>query len=193
VTAEYHRRYPSVRIDGHEISTDKAIEYVLNGKVDFAIVAMDEEDSRLFIEPIYNDRIYVACPIGHPLARKRSVSWSDVACENIVMLRADHNLGRITQMELASSEVATKPMIEVGAMSSVVGLVRAGAGVAFAPEYTTDFCRSEGICLIPFTKKDQRFRTLSLIRRENARLSIAAAEFVALLKVRLNDLQTNRR
>lgn len=190
VVAEFHRLHPAVRIEGHEISTDKAIEYVVNGKVDFGVVAIDEPDRRLAVEPIYTDGIYLACPIEHRLAAKQRVSWGDVAMENIVMLRADHNLGRTIQNELAHGKIVTQPTIEVGAMSSVVGLVRAGAGVAFAPGYTQDFCRSEGICLIPFIEREQRSRTLSLIRRENARLSMPAASFVRLLKTRLQERQT---
>jgi DNA-binding transcriptional LysR family regulator len=192
VMTEFHRLHPAVRIGGHEISTDKAIEYVVNGKVDFGVVVIDETDSRLVIEPIYSDRILLACPSDHHLASREEVSWTDIRDEHVITLRTDHNLSRTVQGFLDTQKVRTRSVIEVGAMSSVFGLVRAGAGIAFAPEYTSDFCEAEGVRLVPFHRKDQRSRTLSLIRRENARLSMSAARFVDLLKTRLGEIQRAR-
>lgn len=184
VVAEFHRLHPLIHIEGHEISTDLAIEYVINGKVDIGIVAIDEHDPKLIAEPIYVDRIHLACRKDHRLAKKRRIAWRDLDAENLVMLRADHNLGRIAESELAARNMSVAPLIEVGAMSSVLGLVRAGTGVALAPDYTRAFCKAEGIELIPFVKQEERTRTLFLIRRANARLSMSAARFVALMKTR---------
>lgn len=192
VIAEFHQLHPAIRIEGFETSTDLAIEYVINGKVDVGIVAIDEADTKLIAEPIYTDHIYLACPDGHRLATMSRISWRELRSETIIMLRDDNNLGRTMQAALARSDVTGPPIIEVGAMSSVVGLVRAGAGVAFAPEYTSDFCHSQGVRLIPFVSNEQRSRNLSLIRRENARLSMSATHFVTLLKTRLAELQKNR-
>lgn len=191
VVAEFHRLHPAVRIDGFEISTDLAIEHVINGKVDIGIVAMDGAHPKLLVEPVYTDRIYLACAEGHRFASKSKVSWKDLYSEDIIMLRADHNIGRIMRAALSRHNIVAAPTIEVGAMSSVLGLVRAGAGVAFSSGYTADFCRSEGIRLVPFSSPEQRSRTLSLIRRENARLSMAASHFVSLLKSRLAEIQTS--
>ncbi|NML31753.1 LysR family transcriptional regulator [Paraburkholderia antibiotica] len=193
VIAEFHSLHPDVRIEGFEISTDLAIEYVINGKVDVGVVALDEVEPKLIAEPIYTDHIYLACPAHHRLAEKRQVSWKDLRDEAIVMLRDDHNLGKIMQSSLARSNVTMSSVIEVGAMSSVVGLVKAGAGIAFAPEYTYDFCARAGIRLIPFVRREQTTRTLSLIRRENASLSLAATSFVKLLEGRLGERGAARR
>lgn len=182
VMAEFAQAYPNVRLEAHEISTDLAIDYVLNGKVDFGIVAMDHDDPRLLIEPVYKDLLCVACPLSHPFAGGKPVSWKQLMAENVIMLRADHNMGRIVESIMRKQKLDFSPMIEVGAVSTLLGLVKAGAGVAVAPEYAARFASTFGICMIPIRDSRKNARTLSLIRRRNARSSMAANQFIRLMR-----------
>lgn len=185
VMAQYQRAHPGIRLEAHEISTDLAIDYVVNGKVDFAVVAIDQPEPRLLIEPVYRDRLCLACPLSHPLANGEAVSWAQLAAENLIMLRTDHNMGRIVQSMMTKRALDFSPMIEVGALSSVLGLVKAGVGVAVVPEYAARSGATSGIRIIPIRESDECIRTLSLIRRRNARSSIAATKFIELLQASL--------
>jgi len=182
VMATYHAQYPGVRIEIHEISTDLAIEYVMNGKVDFGIVAIDSQHPKLLIEPIYSDRLCLACPTSHPLTKNRFVTWETVANEDLIMLRTDNNMGRTVQSIMSDEGLDFNPMIEAGALTSLLGLVKAGAGVAVIPEYAARHSRDFGISTVPIRPGKRNTRTLSLIRRSNARSSTAAVKFIALLR-----------
>src|SRR5260370_6618127 len=56
VMAEYHRTYPHVRLETHEVSTDLAIEDVLNGRVGFGVGDVDLDGPPLHFEPIQEHR-----------------------------------------------------------------------------------------------------------------------------------------
>jgi DNA-binding transcriptional LysR family regulator len=180
--AQYHKLYPGVRIEVHEISTDLAIEYVMNGKVDFGVVAIDRPHPKLLVEPVYRDRLCLACPTSHPLASKGPVTWERIAQEDLIMLRADNNMGRIVQQIVENEEIKSRPMLEAGALTSLLGLVKAGAGVAVVPEYAARYSHDFGIATVPIRPGKKDTRTLSLIRRSNARSSTAAMKFIELLK-----------
>ncbi|MGV7241127.1 LysR family transcriptional regulator [Caballeronia sp. M23-90] len=179
---EYRRLYPGVRIEIHEISTNLAIEYVVNGKVDFAVVAIDEKHEKLLVEPVYLDKLCLACHPSHSLAGGGAVTWASIAEENLIMLRVDNNMGRVVQQIMTKENLEFEPMIEAGALTSLLGLVRAGVGVAVVPEYAAKYSKDFGIKTVPIRPGKKHSRTLSLIRRSNARSSTAASKFIQILK-----------
>jgi DNA-binding transcriptional LysR family regulator len=185
VMAEYHRTYPHVRLDAHEVSTDVAIEYVLNGRVDFGVVAPDRDDPRLLIEPIQEDRLFLACPMDHPMATSRRVTWRQIADENVIMLRSDNNMGRMVEAIMREHRQDFHPVAEAGAVSTVLSLVGTGIGVGVFPGYVISLAKALNLRIVPIAGSKKYPRMLSLIRRRNGRPSIAAGKFTDLLVSRL--------
>jgi DNA-binding transcriptional LysR family regulator len=181
VMSEYHRAYPHVRLEAHEVSTDVAIEYVLNGRVDFGVVAPDRDDPRLLVEPIQEDRLFLACPIDHPMATARRVTWRRIADENVIMLRSDNNMGRMVEAIMRAHRQDFQPKVEAGAVSTLLSLVRTGIGVAVVPAYVMSLANAFGLRLVPIEGSQKYPRILSLIRRGNGRPSIAAGKFADML------------
>lgn len=183
VTAEFQAEYPDISLEVYELSTDYAVDYVLNGKVDFGIAAVDQDDSRLIMEPIYQDSLRLACLPSHPLAKGEEVSWRQLASEKMIMLRPVTNLGRLVRSNMEG--IGFVQVVEVGDLTSAIGLVQSGAGVAVVPEYISSFAKSCGVVMLPFQETDKCTRVFSLIRRRNARLSIAAEKFVEMMRIKL--------
>ncbi|MGF6779316.1 LysR family transcriptional regulator [Paraburkholderia sp. GAS334] len=190
VMAEYHRTYPHVRLEAHEVSTDVAIEYVLNGRVDFGVVAPDRDDPRLLTEPIQEDRLFLACPADHPMATARKVTWRRIADENVIMLRSDNNMGRMVEAIMREQREDFQPMVEAGALSTLLSLVRTGIGVAVVPAYVVSLAEAFNLSVVPIEGSQKYPRMLSLIRRGNGRPSIAAGKLSDMLMNRLR--KTNR-
>jgi DNA-binding transcriptional LysR family regulator len=191
VMAGCHRTCPHVRLEAHEVSTDVAIEYVLNGRVDFGIVAPDRDDPRLLVEPIQEDWLFLACPIDHPMATARTVTWRRIADENVIMLRSDNKMGRMVEAIMRGQRKDFQPMVEAGAVSTVLSLVRTGIGVAVVPAYVVSLAKAFNLRVVPIEGSKKYPRMLSLVRRGNGRSSIAAGKFADMLVNGLKKTNTS--
>jgi DNA-binding transcriptional LysR family regulator len=187
VMTGYQRQYPHVRLETYEVSTDMVIDYVVNGRVDFGLVTIERDEPRLLIEPIYHDALCLACPPSHHLlSDDRPVKWERITREKLIMLRSDNNLGRMVDSIMRRYDADFRAPVEVGAVSTMLGLVRAGAGVAVVSKYISRCADAFGIRIVPIAHSADAVRTISLIRRRNARSSIAASKFIEIMRA---DLQ----
>lgn len=187
VVSKFNTVYPAIKIENYEISTRLAVEYVLNGQADFAIVMLDEIDPRLQFEKLYQDKIYLACATNHPFAHMQQIKLQDLNQQKFIMFRDDNNLGKMSKEIFAQQQIQVSSVINVGAMISALGLVKNNTGVAFAPEYAKNLCEQMGIPLIPIADLVTPQRTLYLIQRKNIKLSRSATQFVAMLKNHLTS------
>jgi DNA-binding transcriptional LysR family regulator len=186
VMTGYQRQYPHVRLETYEVSTDMAIDHVVNGRVDFGLVALDRDEPRLLIEAVYHDALCLACPpLHHLLEDGHPVKWERLAREKLIMLRSDNNLGRTVGLIMRRYDADFRAPVEVGAVSTMLGLVRAGAGIGVVSKYISRCADSFGIRIVPIAHSADTLRTLSLIRRRNARSSIAAAKFIEIMRAHL--------
>jgi DNA-binding transcriptional LysR family regulator len=188
VFARFKHEHPDIRLVLHESSTDETIEYVISGKVDFGVIAIDKPHPKLSCEPIYRDRLCLVCPPGHPLADKRAVTWKQIAEYEQIALRPVNSLGRELQRIVESKELPFKSTIEAGAVSSILGLVKAGLGVAVIPGYVTQLAQLLGLGVVPIRGGDETLRELTLIRRWNARSSLAAESFIGMMRQHLKTV-----
>ena len=94
VVARYHRAHPSVKLDLFELNTDDTIEHVRNGHADFGLVSVETPSEELAARVIYSDTMYAVCAPRHGLARKRVVSWFDLAAHEHIMLRNVYSVRR---------------------------------------------------------------------------------------------------
>lgn len=190
VVSEFSSRYPEIKTEIFEISTNLAIEYVMNGKVDIAIVMLDQPESRLISEELFIDQIFLACSPNHEFSQRQQIMLSDLNQQKFIMFRDDNNLGKITKEILDKKQINVTSVINIGAMISALGLVKNNTGVSFVPEYARNLCEQINIPLIAISDPEMPKRTLYLIRRKNIRLSQSANTFVSMLKTHLINRKT---
>jgi DNA-binding transcriptional LysR family regulator len=179
VVAAYHRAHPSVRLDLFELSTDDTIAHVRHGRADFGIVSLETPVEELAARVIYRDTMYAVCAPRHPLARKRSVHWTDVAAHNHIALRNVYSVRRSLDRVAAELDLEFRYHIEVGMLTSALNLVGAGMGITVVPGYAADLARKLGLRVIAIQDARRHGHELWLIQRHSARLSLAAAAFLA--------------
>jgi LysR family transcriptional regulator for metE and metH len=101
------------------------IRSLLDGSVDIAIVARVPDDPRLVARPLLEDRVVLVVPPDHSLTARRTVSPRDFANERLFTVPAGGNqpAGGGTTLVL---------------IDALLDFVRAGLGVAVAPQWTVD-------------------------------------------------------
>ncbi|MDW5441969.1 LysR family transcriptional regulator [Polaromonas sp. SM01] len=181
---QLHARHPGIHTGLHELSTDATIDYVINGKADFGLVSMGQTHPGLQIEPLYDEAMYAVYGAEHPLARQTTISWEQVAVYPHISLHPAFSVRRTIDRVYQQKGLSYTSVIEAGTVLSVLGLLKAGLGVAVLPGYIMGFAADLGLLSHRLLAADCA-HPISLIRRWNARTSPAAEALIVLLKASL--------
>ncbi|NGM86461.1 LysR family transcriptional regulator [Parapusillimonas sp. SGNA-6] len=187
--AQYHRAYPSVQLDLFELNTDETLEHVRHGHADLGIVSLEPPQEALSMRMIYRDTMYAVCAADHPLVRKASVSWADVAACDQIMLRNVYSVRRSLDRIAQDMKLQLRCHIEVGMLTSALRLAGLGVGITVVPGYACGLARQLGLRVLDIEGARRHGHELWLIQRHNVRLSLAAAAFLDMVEAHLQDKQ----
>ncbi|GAA5234508.1 LysR family transcriptional regulator [Verticiella sediminum] len=179
--AGFAREHPGIAFELHELTTDETVDAVRTGAVDIGLCALDSEVKGVDARIVHRDCMQVVVPQGHVLTRKASLDWTEVAELEHVSLRHLYSVRRTLDALIRSHGGGLPSRIEAGTLTAVLGLVRAGAGVAVLPGYAAKVAEQWGMHGIPIRDIDAHSHRISLLRRQGAQLSIAARTFATVL------------
>lgn len=176
--SNYRARFPGVQFELHELSTDETVASVRAGTVDFGLGAIDAELSGVSATPIYRDGMRVVLNARHPLAGRESLLLADLSECDHISLRRFYSVQRTLDQLVADKGVSLPGRIEVGSLTSALGLVRRGAGVLIAPGYVATIAEEWGMRTIRIADLLDDVHQISLIQRPLARPTLAARQFL---------------
>ena len=84
IILDYRKRYPQVKVEIFGHSSDHLSREVLDGKVDFALMAFDPVDSDLESFPVLKDELVLIMHPNHPLAKRAAVTVEELGKESFV-------------------------------------------------------------------------------------------------------------
>ncbi|OGA99297.1 MAG: hypothetical protein A3E79_10240 [Burkholderiales bacterium RIFCSPHIGHO2_12_FULL_61_11] len=178
---EYTAMYPGISVILKDTLAGLIQPKVRDGEVDFGIGTFEKTGRELVAEPLMADMLLLACPAGHPLAGKECVVWRELAGHPFISLTGDNSVGLLIRKCLADAGVEVHNAYEVSYLSTVVGMVGAGLGIAVLPSYTSLIAQSYNIQIRKLVKPEIR-RQISFITRQGRTLSPAAESLKAFLK-----------
>lgn len=180
--AEFDRLHPGIRVVLRDTQAAQIQPQVRDGEVDFGIGTVERPGREIDAEPLMVDALVLALPAGHALAeRRRSARWSDLAGERFIALRRDNSVGQLIGDSLAASGIEVQVVHEVAFLSTLLGLVDAGLGVAVLPSYASPALQAQRVRIRPLVGPLVR-RESSILTRRGRSLSPAAAAFKDFLK-----------
>jgi DNA-binding transcriptional LysR family regulator len=77
----FHSRFPKVGVKLEETSSQSGAAAVLSGRLDAAFITGDAVLPGCETRRLWDERILVALPLGHPLAQRESVDWRALRSE----------------------------------------------------------------------------------------------------------------
>jgi DNA-binding transcriptional LysR family regulator len=174
----YRERHPKVLVRIIEDGADGVFASVKHGEADFGINYIGMQEPDVDFTPLLKDPYVLACRADHALAARRSVRWDELAAwDQVRVSQASRNRVFIDQA-LAELAAQPRPVCEVRHVSTLIGLVEAGLGVAIVPLLTVPR-RPASVVGIPLDPPVTR--TIGLIQRAGRTLSPAADAFAKLL------------
>jgi DNA-binding transcriptional LysR family regulator len=174
----YRERHPNVLVRIIEQGADGVFASVRHGEADFGINYIGMQESEVAFTPLLNEPYVLACRADHALGARRTVRWEELAAwDHVRVSHASRNRVLIDQA-LAELPALPRPVCEVQHVSTLIGLVEAGLGVAIVPELTVPR-RPATVIGVPL--EPTVTRSMGIIQRAGRTLSPAADAFAKLL------------
>lgn len=172
---------PSTRVQILDEGANTVLSDVLNLRADFGVNFIGTQETDLHFEPVLSEPFVLAVPSNHRLARRRQVRWRELRSERFITVGKNSGNRVLLDSALANSAYRPSSFFEVAHVSSLLGLVEAGLGVAAVPKLALSeesHSTPKGIELID----PEVFRTLGLLYRKNTTLSPSAQILYDLIK-----------
>ncbi len=179
---EFMLKYPSARIDLEYSRMTRVIRDVLNGSVELGVLASPEPRKGLTVVQMPANRLVLICQAEHPFANRSQVTTRELDGQEFVHFERDMPTRKIVERMLRENGVEVKKAAEFDNIETIKRAVEVGFGVAIIPdEAVRDELSSGRLAAVPLAEKEW-VRPVGVIYRSDRTLSIAAAEFVQLLK-----------
>jgi LysR family hydrogen peroxide-inducible transcriptional activator len=134
VVRSFTGRWPAVRVSVTEDVTARLLDRLGRGELDLAVLSSVGEVPNVHAELLGTEPLYLVVPAGHRLARRRRVSWRQVADERFVLLHDDHCLAGQVQEYCVPHGLEPSVAVRGTQLSTIASMVAAGLGVSVLPE-----------------------------------------------------------
>jgi DNA-binding transcriptional LysR family regulator len=168
--AAYRLSYPGIELYIRDGVHGTVIEDVRSGAADFGITYLDELPE-----------FTVVLPRSHRLAAKASVALVDLRDQPLVSLPGDSRTRRLIDSTAASARLDLKHVVVVSLFTTMLGLVRAGIGIAIAPKSGVAGLLGRELKAVPLRGKPL-VRDLGIVALRGREPTIAAAALMTLIK-----------
>ena len=170
----------------------RLVELVKNGDVDVGIGCVVRPDPDVIAEPLLSDRLAAFLPASHPLARRRSLRLPDLAAHPLILTGQDTSVRQRLERTLADQHLPIQVAQEVTYMSTAIGLVEAGLGIAILPEaaFTADLGRRVQMVAI---REPVLTRDIAILMRAGRSRSPAGEQLIAALRATARAAQAATR
>ncbi len=177
VFAEFKKQYPDVNISITRSDYARILESVLDNSVDFGVVSLPVDDTRLKVVLIHRDELVIIAPPQHPLAKKKSATISEAAKFPLVVPKGGHTRDALEDL-FFDRKLKPRYIMELDSSELLKRFVAADAGVGFmARSNVLEDVRANVLTAIPISDATIR-RDLALVFRKDKSLSRATSAFI---------------
>lgn len=180
---EFHRQFPRIRVHLVDESATDVLLAVARAEADFGISYLGTQEPDLEFDALFEEDFVMACPAGHALAQRSSVSWSEMTEHECVMLAQGSGNRMLIDQALATRQTATASRAwtcEVRHVPALISLIEAGIGIGAVPRFSVPTSGSKGLVTVALVEPKVT-RMIGIIRRRGRPLTPAAEAFRNLL------------
>ena len=173
VIAHYHQQYPRIKVKVLDASAHDVLSAVVDGEADFGVSFMGTLEADVEFEPLVQESYVVACRRDHPLAGRSSVSWEAFYQQDYISLGKTSGNRFLLDQALSGIVPQRQSICETRHVTTMIGLVEAGLGVAAVPLMAMPAADHPILTRVPLTDPVV-MRSVGLIKRRGRTLTPAA-------------------
>jgi DNA-binding transcriptional LysR family regulator len=133
VVQRFRDQFPKIRVKVLDAGANEVLGAVVRGEADFGLNFIGSQEPEIQFTPLREERFVAACRRDHPLAKKRRVAWADLAAYDFIAIAQSSGNRLLLDQALAGVAVRPVPVCEAQHVTTLLGLVEAGLGVAAVP------------------------------------------------------------
>lgn len=172
----FSQRHPGVRVVLHDVPEHEVHALVRSGVADLGIATQTDARSDLVGAPLSSDEFVVALLPEHPLARRKSLEWTQLAPEPVIGYLPGNPVRSLLDTKLAERGVLLNYAYEIALPWTMMGLAREGLGVAVVTMALRPLAQWHGLA-VRSVGRPQLARTMTLLRAPGNSPSPAVAAF----------------
>ncbi|MBV6303325.1 LysR family transcriptional regulator [Candidimonas humi] len=177
----YCQKYTDVQIELRDLRYRDALNALLSGEADVAVLALQEHDRRFRFQPVREDDMVLVVPSDHALAHASSVSPDAMAAYPLVVLQHyEPMLARIAE-DIGRRGLALPPAQTAGNLNTIIGMLDARLGMTLLPRSMTRRPRQEGHVVVEI-EGIRLSRSFGIATLRNAALSSTVQSFCRYLQ-----------
>ncbi|MEV1317706.1 LysR substrate-binding domain-containing protein [Micromonospora arborensis] len=140
--AAFHQAHPGVEISLLEDNSDRLVDGVRAGTIDLALIGTaTATPDGLDALTIISERLVVAVPAGHPLAKQRRVNLRDLVAYPIVCMPPGTGLRTLLDQACASQSIQPVIALQASAADAIADLATRGLAAAVLSESMAEHYR----------------------------------------------------
>jgi DNA-binding transcriptional LysR family regulator len=168
---QFRDRYPNVRIELHELTTDRQLIWLREGRIDLGLIRPPIVEQDLVSQVIFQESLVIALPIGHVLASVDAIDLELLATEPFILFPRQLAPGLYDPIIAICQAAGFSPQVvqECIQMQTIVSLVSANMGVSILPESIREAQR-QGVVYKPIRSSDvskEQLATIAIVWRMN--------------------------
>jgi DNA-binding transcriptional LysR family regulator len=146
------KRHPKLRVSLDERVSPEIVRSVREGAAELGVLWDLSDLAGLAVLPYRRDRLCLAAPLDHPLARRKRISFAEALPHVSVSIAPGGMMDRLLQREAARLGATLVSRIQVSGMDAAARIVAAGLGPAILPrEAVAQHAAAAGLALVPLT------------------------------------------
>jgi DNA-binding transcriptional LysR family regulator len=168
---QFRDRYPHVQIKLHELTTDRQLIWLREGRIDIGLIRPPIVERDLASQVIFQESVVVALPTHHHLAILESIDLSALATEPFILFPRELAPGLYDPIIAICQAAGFSPHVvqECIQMQTIVSLVSANMGVSILPESIQEAQR-QGVVYKPIRAASlsvEKLATIAIVWRLN--------------------------
>lgn len=187
IMRQFASGHPEVQVEIHDVLHDEVLALVRSGRADLGISVTPRSTGETSFAPLLADKFVAILRRDHPLADRKSLTWSVLGSEPFISMTPTTSVRQLTDATLAEMRQGARFVCEVNHLATVGAMVASGLGIAALPALCLPVVLRSDLVWRPLTGPVSE-RSLGVVSREGSELSVAARAFLATLReVRATD------
>jgi molybdate transport repressor ModE-like protein len=131
----FRRDYPGVEVEVEIAASGEVLRRLLSGRIQLAIVGVDQADERIALEPFLADEIIGVTKPGLIATRNGTLAPRSLADLTLLSREPDSSSRAYVERELRAIGIRPATVWELGSTEAVKRAAREGLGIAFLSHY----------------------------------------------------------
>lgn len=177
IIARFREQSPGVAVSLKDVVAQRILTMVKAEDVDFGIGSFSDADPEVDTIPLFTDRVRIVFLPGSPLEHKRTIPLKLLVGLPLILMDQQSSVRNLVNRAFESIGHFPVPAYEVTYMSTAVGMVKAGLGIAFLPSSAMEVSGLVGL-RSRIINHPALTRRIVLVKKAGRSLSPAAEGFL---------------